>query len=75
MADATEIDVKLHYVKFLGAIFKVAKKELDEIQLNFNGKGKDTRNRLANWWSSHLEREGRRVYSDIINNAHLTVRT
>lgn len=73
MADATEVDVKLHYVKFLGAIFKVAKKELDENNPKFDGK--DARNRLANWWSGHLEKEGQRIFGDIINNAHSIVRT
>ncbi|KAF8340879.1 hypothetical protein F5887DRAFT_1225825 [Amanita rubescens] len=71
MAGATEVDIKLHYVKFLGAIFEVAKKELDENKIHFDSEEKNTRDRLANWWSSHLKKERWRIYSDIINNAHL----
>ncbi len=69
----SDFDAKMHYIKFLGAVFKVIGEELDN-SIDIGGSDRYDRSSLARWWYSHLSKARTRVYSQIITEARKTVR-
>ncbi|KAF8340891.1 hypothetical protein F5887DRAFT_1225901 [Amanita rubescens] len=68
----SDFDAKMHYMIFLGAVFKVIGEELEN-RIDIGGSDIYDRSSLARWWYNHLTKARTRVYSKIITEAQKTM--